>query len=1639
MEFYWWIIIAIVIIVIVILGIIIKQKCVASKLSESNKESNKEQLIKKQGEMKIIRDDQKINSLNNNPFNQSLQKQVLENPPYVQVEPPKIQNNRNAGKEQQNQYKFQYQNNQPQDDYTKIPSNNPQNVNYEKNENQVIVQQEKQNQKEISNLSKNQENKQDQKPQYTNIQENNTKKYIQDHIAIQNNNQIDEKQQNSFQPLIQQSNEDVELKNNQDNELISQKQNIKNENQYNLLNYEQQRSQNKDFEQDQVIQNNLEQQQKNNKVNGQQINQNNNSFKFFSNSTFKNKLIFDCIIGDVKSVSQNKNNNQDEKIKKSNQNQEQVVIDNKGLLLLQNIIDETSQKRQIADEFKPYIRQLQEKSDLKRNYGLTLIASSKLYQYCNAFREVRGDGNCFYTAFGYQFLCILLFEYTFDQFQEFIDKIRKSDLPMKIFVTDKDLKIDDKQLEKQLLEEFLNRLTKLKQIDDITQRQDSFNTQFAAYEKQSEEIDGYLYGLSTIFFRNYSNQIVDLSINKDAVFDREKLLKWEEECNSNEVVIAELAKQLNVFVQLIFFQDKDNFVVNEYEKDKQHKIILLIKPGHYNIGYFKPESENKNNNQDEQIKKSNQNQEQVVIEIHKSDNNEIDGQTIQQSIIGDVESVSENKNNNQDEQSNPRNQNQEQVVIDIPQQVINQPNSKIDGLSLLQNIINETSQQRQVLDEYKYYIRRFQDKSDLKKNYGLTLKASSKLYQYCNAFREVRGDGNCFYTAFGYQFLCILLFEYTFDQFQEFIDKIRKSDLPMKIFVTDKDLKIDDKYLEKQLLEEFLNRLTKLKQIDDITQRQEQFNTQFAAYEKQSEEIDGCLYGLSTIFFRNYSNYIVELSINKDAVFDREKLLKWEEECNSNEVVIAELAKQLNVFVQLIFFKDLDNFVVNEYEKDKQHKIILLIKPGHYNIGYFKPESENKNNNQDEQIKKSNQNQEQVVIEIHKSDNNEIDGQTIQQSIIGDVESVSENKNNNQDEQSNPRNQNQEQVVIDIPQQVINQPNSKIDGLSLLQNIINETSQQRQVLDEYKYYIRRFQDKSDLKKNYGLTLKASSKLYQYCNAFREVRGDGNCFYTAFGYQFLCILLFEYTFDQFQEFIDKIRKSDLPMKIFVTDKDLKIDDKQLEKQLLEEFLNRLTKLKQIDDITQRQDSFNTQFAAYEKQSEEIDGYLYGLSTIFFRNYSNQIVDLSINKDAVFDREKLLKWEEECNSNEVVIAELAKQLNVFVQLIFFQDKDNFVVNEYEKDKQHKIILLIKPGHYNIGYFKPESENKNNNQDEQIKKSNQNQEQVVIEIHKSDNNEIDGQTIQQSIIGDVESVSENKNNNQDEQSNPRNQNQEQVVIDIPQQVINQPNSKIDGLSLLQNIINETSQQRQVLDEYKYYIRRFQDKSDLKKNYGLTLKASSKLYQYCNAFREVRGDGNCFYTAFGYQFLCILLFEYTFDQFQEFIDKIRKSDLPMKIFVTDKDLKIDDKYLEKQLLEEFLNRLTKLKQIDDITQRQEQFNTQFAAYEKQSEEIDGCLYGLSTIFFRNYSNYIVELSINKDAVFDREKLLKWEEECNSNEVVIAELAKQLNVFVQLIFFKDLDNFVVNEYEKDKQHKIILLIKPGHYNIGYFIPQNEK
>ncbi|CAD8156771.1 unnamed protein product [Paramecium octaurelia] len=252
----------------------------------------------------------------------------------------------------------------------------------------------------------------------------------------------------------------------------------------------------------------------------------------------------------------------------------------------------------------------------------------------------------------------------------------------------------------------------------------------------------------------------------------------------------------------------------------------------------------------------------------------------------------------------------------------------------------------------------------------------------------------------------------------------------------------------------------------------------------------------------------------------------------------------------------------------------------------------------------------------------------------------------------------------------------------------------------------------------------------------------------------------------------------------------------------------------------------------------------------------------------------------------------------------------------------------------------------------------------------------------------------------------------------------------NVLKDLSSNTSELRNVEDQYKYYVREIEDKSALYKNYSLNFQNKAIVGKICNAFLQVRGDGNCFYTAFGFQFLYHLLFSYSDEEFDQFIKKILDQQISFGIKYARKQ--IDDKETQKICLEEFIYLIEDLRQ-ERQEERFEKFRQRFANW-KINENGDGFLYCLQTIFFRNLSYLYLEKSDFKDIVLDKENLLIWEEECNTNEVIIKLLAQELKIHTKLLF---LDNEIsIMEYEEENKNTIILLIKPGHYNIGWNIKE---
>ncbi|CAD8078652.1 unnamed protein product [Paramecium sonneborni] len=256
----------------------------------------------------------------------------------------------------------------------------------------------------------------------------------------------------------------------------------------------------------------------------------------------------------------------------------------------------------------------------------------------------------------------------------------------------------------------------------------------------------------------------------------------------------------------------------------------------------------------------------------------------------------------------------------------------------------------------------------------------------------------------------------------------------------------------------------------------------------------------------------------------------------------------------------------------------------------------------------------------------------------------------------------------------------------------------------------------------------------------------------------------------------------------------------------------------------------------------------------------------------------------------------------------------------------------------------------------------------------------------------------------------------------------NRINVQQIVNNIYEQTSRQRSVSAESQQFLHQEENQSQIGKYYKLKLEQKNQINQYCSGFRQVRGDGNCFYTAFGFQYLQILINQFDQNQYNQFIDNIVKK---TNFIIEYNNIKLQDEKSQMLLKEEFIFRLNLIRNIEDRNERQIQLIKHFRAYEQEKEQlIDGCFYALSTIFFKNLSLFIIEQGEFKDHFLEKEVLLKWEQECNDNEIVISSLAKYLNIHIQ-VFFIDKEHLSKKDYNEDSNYLIILLLKPGHYNIG--------
>ncbi|CAD8116112.1 unnamed protein product [Paramecium sonneborni] len=243
-----------------------------------------------------------------------------------------------------------------------------------------------------------------------------------------------------------------------------------------------------------------------------------------------------------------------------------------------------------------------------------------------------------------------------------------------------------------------------------------------------------------------------------------------------------------------------------------------------------------------------------------------------------------------------------------------------ESLKLINDLYDQSWRKRVIEPQFLPFVREQENEQSFRKEYC----QRQINFEECNSFIPVRGDGNCFYTAFGYQFLKILITVYDDQQFQTFVEKAKKK---IKFMINYENFQIDEE--QGQILsKDFFSRIINLRNSDDKNKLFDYYKN----YEYINNENDGIFYGLATIFFRNLANYALEFNELKECVQDRNNLLIWELECNSNEIVIDSLSQCLKLQIQILLSQN-QEIIIQCYGQEYKDKIMLLLKPGHYNIG----------------------------------------------------------------------------------------------------------------------------------------------------------------------------------------------------------------------------------------------------------------------------------------------------------------------------------------------------------------------------------------------------------------------------------------------------------------------------------------------------------------------------------------------------------------------------------------------------------------------------------------------------------------------------------------------------------------------------------
>ncbi|CAK69137.1 unnamed protein product (macronuclear) [Paramecium tetraurelia] len=267
----------------------------------------------------------------------------------------------------------------------------------------------------------------------------------------------------------------------------------------------------------------------------------------------------------------------------------------------------------------------------------------------------------------------------------------------------------------------------------------------------------------------------------------------------------------------------------------------------------------------------------------------------------------------------------------------------------------------------------------------------------------------------------------------------------------------------------------------------------------------------------------------------------------------------------------------------------------------------------------------------------------------------------------------------------------------------------------------------------------------------------------------------------------------------------------------------------------------------------------------------------------------------------------------------------------------------------------------------------------------------------------------------------NKDQIFIGLPKQYF----SRVKPSAIIYQLYKYTNQARNVAAEMQRFVSEDLNQQELIYEYQMTQEMFQQIK--LRGFKRVRGDGNCFYTAFIYQYLSIVITKFGDQDFKQFVEILQKIDFNL----THETIQNFPVEIRKDLKQIFLSFIYEI--IGS--------NNQIQAFENEFQNTRSIFYALSIIYAKNLIHYFVEQNYEYKVLLGEEaeeQIQQWELETDNIQVLLVILANCLNLILHF-YFIDADNKTIdlqlyqqsqNELTIPKQN-VYLLFCPGHYCIG--------